>query len=936
MHSTISLDKKQKWLKVLEYSLPALIAIFVYVFAMLCKGIAPFGKESICYIDCSDGLIPAYTGLWDWLHGKGSFMVSFNLGAGGSLFASFVTNGFFSPISWIIGIFKRESIIYGISLLFIIRLALMATTAYICFKKLFPKINKWTLLLFSIIWTFSGWTMIHFTNIGWLDIMTLFPLLIICAKRLVEDGKIFWFILTLSYMLILSYYITYMVLVGTVLVATIYIFTACEKAKRKKVASQLFYAIFISLLISFVTFIPSCVISLGGHRFTDTVASEKTELYSWFFSKLVVIIMYALPVVFFSRLMCKYKQDKKNVLFFMLSFVVCGAGLIIEPINKMWHTGSYFCFPLRYGFILIMIMIMASLYYIDKYLKADQLAGRVLPENKKLAGIVEETNAQGEDAKTAEPVAVKKTKKKYFDPTKSLLPVFIGAMLLMLIEIMCLGVSFDVIRAIGFKTFLYFFALFAFSYVAIELALRVKTEKLTFANIKGGVLVFVVCAVQVVMLMVGYLGSSYVGSFDTTSRVQNSFLVDTSTLETGYKLKDRDKLYNYNFPYLMDYASMSTWIHISSEEQYQAYHKLGYNTASTILYSSGGTYMTDLLLANKYVLTQDTLDSDYYTFIKDFDYVNKESGEKEVVHLYELALEVKQGFTTSVDLESLLKEKEDIIEIQNIIYKAIFSQTSDILTKTSVGIEKVTVEGNEDYTEKYVLTVNSARGKNLYLNLKLSGLEMQMAGSQNPINALNGLNDFGVISFDGDATIEIPLTSSNMAVLNGLSQSEILNALEFANFDIATFKNVYQNSFVTGSVTVQTEKDTVNVSVENTAGHKYVFVPYINLANMNATVNKESAVVNNAFENFMVVELQEGENTISISYEPKLLKICTIITILALVIFAIFSVLNHFFKLSEKKFVIWTGIVGACVILFAVGFLVYLKPFFNTFVILFG
>lgn len=62
--------KREKWLKVLEYSLPALISIFVYIFAMLCKGIAPFGENSICYIDCSDGLIPAYTGLWDFFARK--------------------------------------------------------------------------------------------------------------------------------------------------------------------------------------------------------------------------------------------------------------------------------------------------------------------------------------------------------------------------------------------------------------------------------------------------------------------------------------------------------------------------------------------------------------------------------------------------------------------------------------------------------------------------------------------------------------------------------------------------------------------------------------------------------------------------------------------------------------------------------------------------
>lgn len=937
-------EHKQKWLKVLEYSLPALLTIFVYVFAMICKGIAPFGKESICYIDCSDGLIPAYTGLWDWLHGKGSFTVSFNLGAGGSLFSSFITNGFICPLSWLIGIFPRENIIFGISLLFIVRFALMATTAYICFKKCFPNVNKWTLLLFTMVWTFSGWSIIHFTNIGWLDIMTLFPLLILAGKKLVEKGKLMWFVICLSVMLILSYYITYMVLVGVVVVSTVYVFTACKKENRMKVASNLFFAIFISLIISFVTFIPSVVTSLGGHRFTDANGVDKSELYSWFFSKFVVVTMFALPVVFFVRLMTKYKQDKRNVLFFMLSFIICGLGLIIEPINKMWHTGSYYCFPLRYGFVLILIMIFASLYYIDKYLKADQTAKVVakeanisVEENKETAVTVsqekvEEKNNELSNEKSKE---TKKPKKKYFDPVQSLLPVFMLFAVAATVMVMIIGVSADVIRVINFQTFFYYFLMFSMSYGAIELALRVKTDKLTFANMKGGILVFVLCAVQVVMMMVGYLGSSIYGRFDTTSQVQNSFKVDTSNLENGYKIKDKDCLYNLNFPYLIDYASMSTWIHISSEEQYQAYAHLGYNTYSTTLYSSGGTYMTDLLLGNKYVLSEKTLDERYYNFIEDFDYYDSSEEKNIKVHLYELKFETKKAFTTDVNLETLLKDKDDLIEIQNIIYKSLFNQNDDIMKDLGAGvIQNFDGKDMKDEDKRYEITLASTQGRMLYLNSKVNGVELIVNGETYFVKP--GLNDLGVNKND-TVVVTIPKTEKNMTILgrNNTMQS-IVDSLMFSDFNIERFVNVYQNNFSTANVELKIKKDKLSIKFNNSYDHKYLFVPFINLANMNANVNGTDKTVQNAFFNFMLVEIDDADNKIEITYEPQLLKPCALITIVAIVLFAVFCVLNHFFKLSEKKFVIWVGTIGACVILLAVGFLVYLKPFFNTFVILFS
>lgn len=901
MNNISNPEKREKLLKVLEYSLPALISIFIYIFAMLCKGIAPFGEHSICYIDCSDGLIPAYTGLWDFLHGNSSFMVSFNLGTGGSLFSSFITNGFLSPISWLIGLVPRSKIIYGISFLIIVRFALMATTAYICFKKFFPQINKWILLLFTIIWTFSGWTMVHFTNIGWLDIIALFPLLILSFKKLVDDSKIFWFVLCLSYMLILSYYITYMVLVGIVIICTIYIFTICEKNNRKKIASLLFYGITISLLISFITFIPSMVTSLGGHRFTNTSSADKSQLYEYFFSKLTVIIMYSLPIVFFVRLMKKFKYDKKNVLFFMLSFIICSLGIIIEPINQMWHTGSYYCFPIRYGFLIIMILIFASLYYINTYLHIDQ-------ENY-----------------------TTKNKLKYFNPSALIIPLFCCA-IIAIIFVSILGINSDLIRPTNFITFIFYFLVFILTYTVIELSLHTKKQKLSFSGLNGGVFIFSICILQVVLLMIGYLGVPYINRGNTTARVENALLVDTTSLENGYKIKDREQLYNLNFPYLMNYASMSTWIHISSEEQYLAYSHMGYNTFSTTLYSSGGTYMTDLLLGNQYILSKEILDENYYIKIGEEPYINENTNKTEIVYLYEMKYLSKKAFTTSIDLTTLINNIEDPIEVQNKIYKELFNQSNNIITPISYNIEKVFVPNNSNYNEKFIITLNTPIGHSLYVKSSINGLKTYLNGNDKFI--YNGLNDFS--TKNNNITIEIPLDKDNSKVLEEYNLFDDLSqVLNFYSFDIDTFINTYQN-FQTSDVELHITKNSLKINFNNSTNDKYLFVPFINLSNTNANINGSNYQVENALYNFMSIEIGQGQNTIEITYTPKLFKPCALITIISLIIFIIFSILNHFLNLYQKKIFIWIGTIGASLILFAVGFLVYIKPFFNTFIILFS
>ena len=109
--------------------------------------------------------------------------------------------------------------------------------------------------------------------------MILLPLLVLASRQLVNEGKMMWFVIILSYMLCLSYYISYMILVGVVAIATVYYFTMADKSTRKRTVSLLFYGIVISILISFVAFIPSCFTSLQAHRFAGTNMVNQTYIY---------------------------------------------------------------------------------------------------------------------------------------------------------------------------------------------------------------------------------------------------------------------------------------------------------------------------------------------------------------------------------------------------------------------------------------------------------------------------------------------------------------------------------------------------------------------------------------------------------------------------------------------------------------------------------
>ena len=57
----------------------------------------------------------------------------------------------------------------------------------------------------------------------------------------------------------------------------------------------------------------------------------------------------------------------------ILSLIMCGIlPILFERINMLWHTGSHNCFPFRYGFIPIFIMLNCGMYYITKYLPCEK------------------------------------------------------------------------------------------------------------------------------------------------------------------------------------------------------------------------------------------------------------------------------------------------------------------------------------------------------------------------------------------------------------------------------------------------------------------------------------------------------------------------------------------------------------------------------------
>ena len=852
--------RKINYYKILEYSLPSLVTLFVFFLILVIKGVYPFGSNIIGYIDYTVGLVPTYTHLWDFIHGNSDFFYQPNLGGGSNIFASFVFNSLLNPFAWIIGIFPKSAIIHGIVLIIGLQLAVMALTAYIAFKRLFPNVNKYMIMAFCLMWVFSGWMLVHFTNIGWINLLTLLPLLFLSMKRVAEKNKIAWFVAILAYCLMLSYYISYMILVGMVVSIVIYVIVIAKD--KKKVASSFAIGVVFAMLISLFALAPSLIASLSSYRMESGGSDE--VMYHMFGAKLVILLFYPLPILLFAMLCKHYKEDKKNILTFILIIGVMMVGLVIERVNAMWHTGNYLSFPYRYSFLMIFAFIIAALYYLNKYdIKKD-----IKPTKDEKSNTILLATSLVCFAMLALAIFIMAN---YMHPYR---------------EVSWVGVGISILTAVAG----------IFAYVA---AFRYKKQVINIA---------VVCAVCIVQVL--FYGSAFFGSIDDRelSYVKDTYAINTSLMDEPYRIKDRDMLLFENYPLFLNYPSISTWIHISPGEQTVAYKKLGYNdTSGVMLADSGGTMFSDVLLGNKYVLSNEVLDSRLYTTLQTME---KQGRNRDNTHyLYELGISMPYIQTFPVGTNFTNIDGETPFEYQNSIYKTLYGKTEDIikdyaftLTKVEENVYDIEVQVT-DFSNLYLYTPDN---KN---NIIINDLKDFKDNDKN-IFLKNGIFDIGLYENE-IVTFQIYSENIDELVIGGIDIQTLTDLCGGVNDKMTSYK-------VKGS--------TIEITINSATAGELAFIPSILLNDTTAKINGQRVDVKSAMEAFMIVELVAGENKIELTFKPKFLDLGTMVTLITLLVLGILFVVSFRFKILDNKIVIWIGTVLGCVIVAVIAFLVYIKP----------
>ncbi len=245
--------KKLSVMKLPVIAFAAVGAIYLLYFAIY--GFYPFGERSIAWCDLEQQYLPLLMELREIILDGGSFLLG--KGGGGMNLWGVVLFFVSSPLGMLSLLVSSESMIYFINILTVLKLALCGASASYFFGRLFRSLPSCFNVLLSVIYPLSGYVMMYYQNNMWLDVMIIFPPLLLSLFSLCEQGKWKSYTILLSLAMFMNFYLCYMIVLFVVISFGVMIFFCCEKEKRGSVAVKFLLSDLCAALITAVVWIPS-------------------------------------------------------------------------------------------------------------------------------------------------------------------------------------------------------------------------------------------------------------------------------------------------------------------------------------------------------------------------------------------------------------------------------------------------------------------------------------------------------------------------------------------------------------------------------------------------------------------------------------------------------------------------------------------------------
>ena len=871
---------KKRIINILTLFIPPLLVMAVLLILFKVNAYYPFGENSVSWCDMNQQVVPLMIDFKDILDGKSSIFLNFENAGGMNLLGVF----FFylsSPFTFLVKFVEKENVILFVNILVMLKLMTSSLTAMIYFKSCHKNLDSGMAVALSVMYGLCGYGMIFYQNISWLDMMYLFPLLMLSLTLLINKQKIIPYILSLTALVAANFYISYMVVVFLLLFMGLYVFMN-SKENVGQVCIKFIIGSALAALLSAVVWLPSFLQYSSSARGVSIVESLANSKFITSYDTIMPLI-YCSAFILVVMLVDAFgnEQREKRLNMYLYLYVLTLIPVFIEPINKMWHTGNYMSFSGRYTFITIFIGLICCAYFLSK----NHL-----------------------------------TKPVWLVTVASIVPIIVIALLLKFGQNF-ITENFDTlvnyVRTLwgsqdSWLKITQLFVITAACYAVIYLLYK----KGMVAKKYFAVLLCAVALIEGYSNARFYIAATEYTSPDNVALYQRATeLADKIEDDSFYRVKTSSKLMHYNLIGSLGYPSISHYTSLTSQDYLFTMKRLGYTSVWMEAGSCGGTSFTDALLSIGYEITDSSNTNNSVYSNKSYS-INK------------LPQKAGLGIVTSNDLS----DKEEIpaelerSEVQQYIYSSLFND-NQLVYKYLYENKSESLNINNEYSFSGTGSLNY----NIYIDGKQT-LYFDCFDEMTTNLSEPTYNSFSIYVNGRAIETSYPYNKNNGVLYLGEFENDyvsiqvnLLKSVECSSFGVFGVNEDVLTDALQNAASVNFQRDKGSLYGTYTAQENqtcFLAVPYD--SGFTIKVNGEKVDYQKSMSAFISFPLEQGENEIEITYTPNGFTFGLIISIIGLALILLYIKFNSKIKISGKLSAYAYYGIGAVGIVVLV--LIYLIP----------
>jgi len=856
-------DNKSLFQRVKLYAIPGLITCAVIVFIYVFKGIWPFGANRIDYFDNMQQVAPLYAHLWDWMHGKASLWFDWYTGFGTNVSMSISAFSMLSPFNLLLYLFPRTLILESISILTLVKMIFMAVAMYAYINKKYNSLSYNMKVAFSLMYTFCGYTVLYgscFTP--WMDIVALFPLLMLAYENMMQTGKKLFYIIMVAIVFIINYYLGAMSLVYIFLISGAYVLLMSKKEKIKEHAWNLGIGTVAGLGLSCFVLVP-VMMQLSGSQRGGSGQGIVSQYIGWIksaiisdgqmaaFQRWMMLYGMAFAAAVIIMGLKKFKEEKNTIRYMISLLLISLLPIVVEGINLMWHFGSYNGYTLRNGYIVAFTLITVAAYF------AQRMFEEVTADKKQLV--------------------------------KQLVIFVVAAAVYAVIYNII--PSNDIILA----AFILFIAIFIAAFIFYNKKLKKDGIGFDFNTI------IAIVAIEVFIGAYSLIGPpkfyeyepyQYGDYVQAANEVKDSLDIEESVTD---RIVNSDISLNANYPLILRRSAMSSFTAALQSDTQSYSKKFGYSKYFLWLLDSGGTVFTNSLFHVTQAVNVNELDSQMYTALRsDGDYTLYDANYK-----LPFAMSVNKNITR----QDFSGNWEDL---HNIFYKALTNDTQDIVNGMSYTKKESSVirEYNVRADGKQAVYINivDVNNRNTDANASwlISSMHIYVNGEAVLVPTLGDVKNTAYFTdYNNNLVYLGTFENENFTIRVEYDDPWYLKVSEvsFAGLDMDKMQSLV-DKHADDYCEISYTSDSLTVKLNGSGVNNMALIPVVYSDNWNVKVNGKKVKAKSVCGLFTGVDIHAGENVIEMTFEPKGKKAGMLISLATLIMMIASALILKFTKLK--------------------------------------